>query len=187
MQQTKTVKLKWLAPSRGTERNNNSTIGTGQAELETARAGQWVSFECNAAGQPRPRVRWYRLAPAGGAFKQQQKLAQTGAGAAAMRSLIQHQAAALTTNNEQLTIGLHNNNNLHNLRSNNNHHHHHQLLQLDESQIRSALLQLDANPALGDSIHRVELTAAGAGAGGELLSQKWCLDGLNGRLNGHST
>lgn len=44
----------------------HSANGNGH-ELDIVRAGQSVAFECNAAGQPRPRVRWYRLGSPGGA------------------------------------------------------------------------------------------------------------------------
>lgn len=48
------VRLKWLdAPPEGA--NNGSQL------LETVRAGHRVLFECAAAAQPRPRVRWFRL------------------------------------------------------------------------------------------------------------------------------
>lgn len=36
-------------------------------ELHVVRARTPVIFECNAAAQPRPRIRWFRLVPTGGA------------------------------------------------------------------------------------------------------------------------
>lgn len=56
------VKLKWLAPSASEQRNNRSTVVGNGHQLEIVRVGQTVAFECNAAAQPRPRIRWYRLA-----------------------------------------------------------------------------------------------------------------------------
>lgn len=41
------ARLKWTMPAGG--------------EVQVIRAGQPVMFECGAAGQPRPRIRWFRL------------------------------------------------------------------------------------------------------------------------------
>lgn len=54
------MKLKWLAPTGG-DQANKSLIG--QHELLTVRAAQQVAFECAAAAQPAPRIRWFRLLP----------------------------------------------------------------------------------------------------------------------------
>lgn len=37
-------------------------IGNGH-ELQIVRAGQLVAFECGAAAQPSPRIRWFRVSP----------------------------------------------------------------------------------------------------------------------------
>lgn len=74
---TNKVKLKWLqsisSPFNETAsstnkqtKNKHSTIGNGH-EFDIIKAGQSAAFECNAAGQPRPRVRWFRLAAPDGA------------------------------------------------------------------------------------------------------------------------
>ena len=113
-QQPHTVKLKWLAPSGGDQANNRSG---GQHELLKVRAGQQVAFECAAAAQPAPRIRWFRLvtAPVGlGAAKQPagKRAWPTGVQAtsrldeAAIRSaLLQMDALGEPTNLHKLEIG----------------------------------------------------------------------------------
>lgn len=67
------VKLKWL-------NSDNATVAAGEAatSLETHRAGRPIAFECAAAAQPRPRVRWFRWIATQAApnTKQQQHLSE---------------------------------------------------------------------------------------------------------------
>ena len=63
------VKLHWLPPSEEMGRlgNKNSTIQfTNGNQLETIKAGHSVAFECGAAAEPKPRIRWFRLLPISG-------------------------------------------------------------------------------------------------------------------------
>lgn len=68
------VKLKWISNSSSQDREtgadeqrNGSAVASDEYKMVKARAGESLVFECNASGgQPRPRVRWYRLVPAGG-------------------------------------------------------------------------------------------------------------------------
>lgn len=96
-------------------------MGNGH-QLEIVRAGQFVAFECNAAAQPRPRVRWYRLWPLA-----------TGGGGVGGSANGKQAFGGLSATSLSSPYG----------HNNNNHHHHDHSTRLDESQIRLSLLQAD--------------------------------------------
>lgn len=138
------VKLKWLPPSSGFEDKhaNRSSVGNGH-ELVIVRAGQPVSFECNAGAQPQPRIRWFKLS-------QQQ---HQNEGSARHRQLLAEFPALFQQ-------GDNNSNNQAKLSQ----------LKFDEAQIRSGLLQMDAIPNLVESFNRFEITSSGVQSKGEF---KW--------------
>lgn len=54
------VRLKWTGSGQ-----RGAQLAPPGGELVVARASQPVAFECAAAGQPRPRIRWFRLVRGG--------------------------------------------------------------------------------------------------------------------------
>lgn len=161
-----------VAPPRGLETNNSQTstqlIGQDLHEIHTIRAGQSVVFECNAIGQPRPRVRWFRFVGStlGGATggtniqlssdggenesdtsteiddKNVQYGGQTDATNAGHR---QHSYADYRKQYKMQQIGS-------KIMSHNNIMH-----QLDGSQFKSIISRMDTQFAFGDSLQRIEL------------------------------
>lgn len=70
-----------MAPSTEEQANVTSLIGAGMHELRTIRVGQTAVFECAAAAQPQPRIRWFKLvaargAPSGGRHRNMQQQQQ---------------------------------------------------------------------------------------------------------------
>lgn len=137
---SRAVKLKWLAKSVGvaaqTDSMQNERLNSSSArfqvmpngnELHVARAGSSLVLECNASAQPRPRIRWFRWAPLGGASNGQSVAAHTQT--AHSGSTIRQQqlspsssSSSTTTTNRQQLAHLGN-------------------VKLDEAQLRAALMQ----------------------------------------------
>jgi len=112
-----------------------------------------MAFECAAAAQPRPRIRWFRLAPPqGGRLGGRQPLTSAGSQRSAEFRLSGEQPVVGAapfgsgTNNEQQLAN--------------------SRFWLDESQLRSILLQTSSLPSLSDSFQRLEIV----GHQGESLS-----------------
>lgn len=118
------MKLKWLAPSGGEQLANRSSTAANH-ELMTVRAGQQVAFECAAAAQPVPRIRWFRLVASPGGLNARNRNQANGLESAKLLR------GGWTASQR-----------------------------LDESAIRSALLQMDA---LGEpaNMHKLEIGSKG--------------------------
>lgn len=147
------MKLKWLAPSRNDDEKhfNTSSVGNGH-ELLTVKAGQFVSFECNAAAQPQPRIRWFRIGPPA---SQGVEIGKTAAGRLErLHGEYGSQIPALMVQHNESKGGKLS-------RS--------YFSKLDEAQIRSSLLQMDAIPNLGELTNRFEITSSSSQSKGEFV------------------
>lgn len=160
------MKLKWLAPSGMVDekRSNVSFVGNGH-ELLTVKAGQFVSFECNAAAQPQPRIRWFKLgSPLNQGIMETGKIGLTQAGRPNSRLQGEYPGGG------QVIPGLLINSNHQRSEAkgdklNGNHH----FAKLDEAQIRSSLLQMDSIPNLSELLNRFEITSSSSQSKGELF------------------
>lgn len=132
-------------------------------ELLTVKAGQFVSFECNAAAQPQPRIRWFRLSlnPNNRQLEIGKAAATTPTMAGKLNKLhseygSQIAALSMAQRNTEGKVGDKFNGNANHL-----------FTKLDETQIRSSLLQMDTIANLGELLNRFEITSSVSQSKGE--------------------
>jgi hypothetical protein len=163
------VKLKWLMPISGEpataddgKQQSVAVIGNGH-QFKRVRAGQSVSFECNASGGGAHarslRVRWFRLVannlltmgPQHGTATHRQTTLLGGG-----QHTLKNDHFALKSSPAPMTTARNSAARL-----------------IDENQIRSSLLQLDTIQVLGDSYNRIELINTNGGKYGATNEANW--------------
>lgn len=155
------VKLKWLQPinSGDSSSQSNASQLIGGHQFERVRAGQSVAFECNAAGGGQSkalRVRWFRLVAAS-------PLHHSALPALATTSVAQLPPTSGLGNSHKKTAHDHyyKSSSVADFSQNNLAQATHSMSAMDESQVKTSLLQVDsAHPSFSsalDPLNRYEL------------------------------